>query len=148
MKQMFPFRRFLPNLDRHATDLTRNPEVLEIFARHCPILMRDAMLCVEENRKNENLIAWFGFSVPADWLTMVFLYCRRIEKIAEQMVAAFDTGHAPYLSQVKSKFGTLRIYIRYPHDTEDAAHAEYRSRIEAIQAQAAMKYPDTRESVS
>ncbi len=130
-------------MDRESPDVGGDSAVFALFARHCPILMREAVICIEENRKNENLIAFFGFSVPVKWLTLVYLYCRRIEKIAAKMAAAGGSDFVPYLSQVKSKFGSLRIYLRYPDAIEAAEFREYQERIEAILQHAAMRYQDS-----
>ncbi len=59
------------------------------------------------------------------------------------MVAAGGSSFAPYLSQVKSKFGSLRIYLRYPQAIEATEFREYQERIEVIQQQAAMQYQDS-----
>lgn len=106
---IFPLRRLLPNNLINSVELYRNKDVLNLFQTYCPLLMRGARHCLEMKTPEKNLITLFGFTIPAKWLTRVFLSLRQVEKILQK--CSMPPEQMPYLSQVKEKWGELRVYV-------------------------------------
>lgn len=112
--QLLALRRFLRKNRGVGVETFRNPEVLDLFLVNFPILMRNAALCIAEQRREDNSLANFGLTIPYAWLPDVYLLCRRLERIAEQIMAEYPEQAVPYLVTIKEKWGSLRVYIDCP----------------------------------
>lgn len=122
--QLLALRRFLRKHRGAEVETFRNPEVLDLFLHNFPILMRNVALCIAEHRREDNSLANFGLTIPYAWLPDVFLLCRRLERIAEQIMAEFPEQAVPYLATIKEKWGSLRVYIDCPMTPIERRYAE------------------------
>ena len=109
--QLLALRRFLRKNRGAEVQTFRNIEILDLFLANFPILMRHVALCIAEQRREDNSLANFGLTIPYAWLPDVYLLCRRLERIAEQIMAEYPEQAVPYLANIKEKWRSLRVYV-------------------------------------
>jgi hypothetical protein len=136
--QLLSLRRFLRENRGLTPETYRNPEILSLFIHNFPILMRDVVLCIAENRRLDNSLSNFGLTIPYAWLPAVYLLCCRLERLAVEMMKDFPENTVPYLTNIKEKWGTLRVHCDVAASSTAPRYAEslqhFYNEIEATEA--------------
>jgi len=101
-----------------------NKRIKHLFYKACPVIFRHAIRADKTRRPEwRNRVASDGISVPSAWLPIVFLALREIERYAQ------TKSTPPWISQIKEKFGGLRIYYRFHNKRGWDEHDEYLRKI-------------------
>ena len=84
--------------------------------------------------------------IPAVWITEIYLLCCRLERIAQLITKQYPELGAPYLTNIKEKFGELRVYSDHRTVVSDSTYTDLLDQvvreIEAIQRNYRMTEPD------
>ncbi len=99
-------------------------ETLEFFIARFPQIMRQAHRAVAAGQPMTHSLANFGVSIPAQWFRSVYLLCAKLERLAMTMVPE----DAPFLLNIKEKWGELRVYLEFP-ETINMAQQKYKAQI-------------------
>jgi hypothetical protein len=68
----------------------------------------------------------FGFDCGRGWLPLIDKFCQELEKLLEGKYPGYKTGKPSFeITQIKEKYGSLRIYTNFTNDDIEALIEKY-----------------------